>query len=626
MESLRKELAPQDLWSTGNEAHPQWFNLPINLSAYAYLTSFEYDGLWSELDRVNQFVDRHIKSAQELVDDSQLYQSFLFKYATDAYRRKMHNPINGMRIWDFKEVWPGIHWCFLDYFRIPKMSYYFLKRAQDRFTVNFAYEEALESQVSGTHLQIPVWVINEFRREMPVDVHCQIRDLKGQTLWTHDFSGRIGNDESREMGIVDWTTPDAAGVYVLSGQVTEVGGTLKAEDSTFIKVTPKLFSRQLHLLLIGERKYSLPIAQMARAMGLSVDVISEGSIHHLAELRDSAEIRRKYDVVWLASFESLWKFLNNPAAEALKQAVGQGVGFIHTGGLGSFHGGAGSGACLDFTPLAEVLPVQIETRNDLVYGPGVETTGDIAERFAPVKEIQVEGQAEQGWSASKLREYGLPGFNAVELKPGSTEVLGIAGRPLLVTGRYGEGKTVAFTGFTPVYTERHAEWDPKVVYPYLVDQELVSDPVKMAYFDLFMRMLVAASGEKPATSYEALFASRDKPLFETLKDLPPATVNLPAMVKGTLTGDKATIPITLTNGSQYARLVRVRIGWTASAETSPYLLLYSDNYFDLLPGENKNLEVKAFAPAGTVGPIRGNLVVEGSNVSALQIPITLKTQ
>ena len=173
MESLRKELSPQDMWSNGNEAHPQLFNLPINFSAYAYLTSFEYDGLWSILDRVNQFVDRHIKSPQELVDDSQLYQSFIFKYATEAYRRKMHKPINGVRIWDYKEVWPGIHWCFLDYFRVPKMSYYFLKHAQERFAVNFAYEEALESQVSGKRLQIPVWVVNDYRRAIPLEVHCQ---------------------------------------------------------------------------------------------------------------------------------------------------------------------------------------------------------------------------------------------------------------------------------------------------------------------------------------------------------------------------------------------------------------------------------------------------------------------
>jgi len=625
IESLRKELSPQDLWSTENSASPRWFNLPINLSAYAYLTSFEYDGLWSTLERVNQFVDRHVKSAQELVDDSQIYQSFLFKYATDAYRRKMHKPINGVRIWDFKEVWPGIHWCFLDYFRVPKMSFYYLKRSQERFALNFAYEEALESQVSGKPLEIPVWVVNDYRREMAVDVQCRILDLKGQTVWTRTFSGKIGSDESREMGVVSWVTPDTSGIYVLRGQASEKEGGEKAEDSAFIKVTPKLFSRQLRLLLIGENKYTLPLAKMALAMGLSVDVISEDSIQRLAELRDAAGIRKTYDAVWLASFESLWKFLDDATANGLKEAVRQGVGFIHTGGPGSFHGGFGGGACLDFTPLAEVLPVHLESRNDLVYGPGQETRADPAQ-FAPIKEIQTEGQPAEKWSVTLLRAYGLPGFNAVDLKPGSEEPMSIAGRPLLVTGHYGEGKTVIFTGFTPSYTEERADWDPKVVYPYMLDQELVADPANKAYFDLFMRMLAEATGERPAAGFDALIASRDKPLFEMLKDLPPAAVGLPPEVKAKVSGNKATIPLTFANGPQYARLVRVRIDWETRAEGNPDLLLFSDNYFDLLPGEKRDLEIRVSASTGTLGPIQGKLVVAGSNVPAMQIPITLETQ
>ena len=48
-ESLQKQLSPEDLWSENNKALPQWFNLPINVAAYAYDTSFEYDGLFSSL-------------------------------------------------------------------------------------------------------------------------------------------------------------------------------------------------------------------------------------------------------------------------------------------------------------------------------------------------------------------------------------------------------------------------------------------------------------------------------------------------------------------------------------------------------------------------------------------------
>src|SRR6516225_6973705 len=98
------------------------------------------------LNRVNQYVDRHIKSVRDLVDDSDLYQAFLLKYATEAYRRRKYDPVNGTGIWDDGEVWPGIRWGISDYFRVPKMSYYAVKSAQARLALNFAYEEALESQ------------------------------------------------------------------------------------------------------------------------------------------------------------------------------------------------------------------------------------------------------------------------------------------------------------------------------------------------------------------------------------------------------------------------------------------------------------------------------------------------
>ena len=152
------------------------------------------------------------------------------------------------------------------------------------------------------------------------------------------------------------------------GPAEKGGEHLTAENSTFIKVTPRLFSRPLNMLLIGEKQYSFPIAKMVRAMGINVDVIEEESIHQLAQLKNPEEIRKKYDVVWLACFDSLWKLMDDEMADGLKQAVSQGVGFIHTGGPGSFHGGFGRAALIDVRSLAELLPVKLHDRNDVNYG------------------------------------------------------------------------------------------------------------------------------------------------------------------------------------------------------------------------------------------------------------------
>jgi hypothetical protein len=51
--------------------------------------------------------------------------------------------------------------------------------------------------------------------------------------------------------------------------------------------------------------------------------------------------------------------------------------------------------------------------------------------------------------------------------------------------------------------------------------------------------------------------------------------------------------------------------------------MYSDNDFDLLPGESKTVTVELLLPAGAGKPIQGRLYIEGSNVAAQEIPVSL---
>jgi beta-mannosidase len=626
-ETLKKMLTPEEMWSSQNSTLPRWYGMPLNIPNYAYQTSFEYTGFSSVLLRVNQFVDRHVGSIQQLIDDSQLYQAFIFKYATEAYRRKKYNSINGTRIWAYGEVTPGIRFNFLDYYRVPKMGYYAVKNAQARFAVNFAYEQALESQVSGEHLKIPVWVINDYRRDVPFDLHCEILDLQGQKVWSRDTSDSVDSDGAKQTGVVEWTTPDIPGVYVLRARATEKGGEhLTAENLTYIKVTPRLFPRPLNMLLIGEKQYSFPIAQMARAMGINVDVIEEESVHQLTQLKNPEEIRKKYDVVWLACFDSLWKLMDDEMADGLKQAVSQGVGFIHTGGPGSFHGGFGRAALIDVRSLAELLPVNLHDRNDVNYGQLYLPSGEVNQVFSRIKDVAAVDSGAEGWSEFGLKEYGLAGFNDVDLKPAARQVMTVSGRPLLVLGQFGKGTTVAFTGFTPAYTEKKSSWIDTIPLRYFLDQEFLNDPVNKSYFALFMRIIATASGQKPAIAFDELMAAREKPLFESLKDLPSATVAVPSTLHVTATGKRANATLMVTNGSRYARLVRVRAEWEEGEGNSPYLVKYSDNFFDLLPGESKSVGMEMFLAADHKRKLSGTLVVEGTNIMSRQIPVEVASE
>ena len=623
LETLETMLTPEEMWSSHNSLFPRWYNLPIDVNAYSYQTSFDYVGFTGVLDRINQFVDQNVRSAKELIDDSQLYQAFIFKYATEAYRRKKYNSVNGTRIWAYGELSPGIRFNFLDYYRTPKMGYYYLKNAQERFTVNFAYEEALESQVSGKQLHVPVWVINDHPRPVVFHLHCEIAGLDGVRVWTKDLPGEAGSDSSKQVGLVDWTT-DKPGVYVLQAHISEDNGPLRSQQTTFIKVTPKLFSRHIRVLLIGQRKYSLPIAHMAQAMGLGVEVIDEDSIHNLAGLRDPDGVRSKYDLVWLASFDSLWKLLASQEAEGLKKAINQGVGFIHSGGPGSFHGGSIQAALLGLTALAEVLPVELGNRDDLFVGESTLGTGGAAKNNLSDEEVRLAPGAGQEWEAAEWNGYELDGFNRVRLKPGSQQTLTIMGNPLLVTGHFGEARTVAFMGFTPEYVETQASWNSEIVFPYMLDQEFASTPKTRAYFMLFMTMIAAATGVAPSAPYAEILAARTKPLFETLQNQPAATLLLPKTLEARFAEGKAITSFSIPNQSGfYARLIRIRENWKSSATEAPFLAIYSDNYFDLLPGETKEITVEFQLPEGASRAAQGLIVVEGSNVAKVEIPITV---
>jgi len=623
LESLGRMLAPEELWSKKSAQSAGWYGLPIDIPAYSYQTSFDYVGLAGLLDRVRRFVDTDIKSAAELVDDSQLYQAFLLQYSTEVFRRRKYNSINGTRVWAYLEPAPRIGFGFVDYYRVPKMSYYFLKRAQAQLAVNFAYEDALESQVAGKRLSIPVWVVNDHPRPIPYEYHGEITNLQGQVVWKRDCQGRIAADAAATAGTIDWVTPETPGIYVVQASVQEMDGPLKTSARTFIKVTPRLFAHPLRMLLIGEREYCRPIAVMAEGLGMQVRVIDEAAIGDLGLLGNADELRREFDLVWLSSFDSFWKLLDGRAAEGLKQAVHAGLGFIHSGGPGSFHGGSIRAALLNLTPLADVLPVRLIERDDLLLGAPPLAAYDTLMAPAPLRNIRLAPGAPAEWTVPGWNEEGLPGMNRVEVKDGATAVVTMENFPLVVTGRYGTGHTVAFTGFTPKWSERRSPWDRKMISPYHLDQELAADPQFRTCFALALRMIASASGERPDTPADELIESHRLPLFETLQDLPAAKVILPHSVKLTAAAGRARGTVTIRNGAKYARLVRLHLNWEGPQNQAPFLVLFGDNYFDLLPGEEARVALDVRLREAAKGTFTGRLSVAGSNVSASVIPVEI---
>jgi hypothetical protein len=105
-----------------------------------------------------------------------------------------------------------------------------------------------------------------------------------------------------------------------------------------------------------------------------------------------------------------------------------------------------------------------------------------------------------------------------------------------------------------------------------------------------------------------------------LKELPAATLQSGTALKAKVSGNGARVSVDLTEGHEYARLVRLRAVWDGP---QPYMSMYSDNYFDLMPGEAKSISLELQFPEKLLAPVHGRLIMAGSNMAASEIPITV---
>jgi beta-mannosidase len=618
VENLYKWYSPDELWSDKNPRTPGWYYLPIDINAHAYLSSFRYiEGLNSLLWWATQVIDGDIRSTRELVEASQLFQAFKARYCSEAYRRKKYKNFQGMRWWAYKDPAPGHQWGFLDFDQTPKMAYYSYKKSCAPLSVNFAFRDELQPQTAGTTLKIPVWIVNDLRSEISLDVQCEITDLQGNRAWNRAFQATIREDDSKSVGEVEWTIPEtnAVRVYALRAMAKQRGGELNASNTIYIKVVPPpeaaivegipKLEKKCRVLLIGLKMFSESLAQHLRQLNAEVDVIDEDRLDRFEELREAESLKRKYDVVWLAPFESLWKVLDDGMGNGLAQAIRLGVGFVHTGGNFSFRGDVGRGACLDFTPLAEVLPVKLRSRNDLNL-------------LNSSKDVRVLGY---GWTDAGLKEVGMGPFNETEPKTDSHLIMKIGEWPLLATGRFGQGHTVAFMGFTPVDKGKVIQ---ETIAPLGFNP---SDKKELSpmWLCLYAQMIMSAQGENPEFRYAAAVAI-NKPVMQLLKEQPAANLTPgPQSVHVPIKDRAGRFSLDLSNGERFARLVRVRAEWKEEVN-KPHVMLYSDNYFDLLPHEKRTLEVDLRLATKPAEEVEGTLVIEGTNVPEQRIPISLKAE
>jgi beta-mannosidase len=612
LEEVRQVLDPEELWEQGPGQYSS-LALPVNIKKISYAHPWQYFGLDFLTGTLAANVDRHVRSFRDYVSDSQVYQAFLYGYSADAFRRKLFAPINGVRSWMFKSFpeKPVGGFGVIDAFDTPTMGYYAQRRTFAPVNMNYAIRYALESVPAGSSWKVPVWISNATNEGVPLTIECILYDLKGQRLLESHVQTFVPARQAQEVLTLDWRLPEEPGIYLLRGDAKQ-GPNEVANAEMYVKVAPRATRKLLRVLVVGTPEWAQPVADYLTNLGASVTrVIYEPTVIRGPENPFPAspeELRQNHAVIWLAGFDDYWREAPEGVTQAIVEAVESGVTFIHSGSWGSFHGGSERAAALDLTPLAQLLPVEVQHDNDVVPKTSYRTGNEInapppswpghivASDTAPqwLRDVDFTGLV----SAGESKDSSSPGlgFHLLNPRPEAAVLLYMGGHPLLVSGHYGKGRTLAYLGFSPEGPARRGgggagSMSVRDRQPTIVDRAIRSSAEGRLFTIVAASLLALASGEDPPVPVKELLETRATPLYETLKNAPrPGWPNV--SLSWTREGEghiQARIRIE-NKSTQFFRGFRLRFEGPDFL-SGRVLTLWSNQYFDLLPGEGVEASV-----------------------------------
>lgn len=112
-----------------------------------------WDTYWRDHDILG-----HMECLEELIACSQFIQAEGIRYALEANRRRRDN--YGSIIWQFNEPWPNVSCTsVVDYYRQPKMAYYYMKDAYRNVHVSLKYERLIYK--TGDSFEADIYIHND---------------------------------------------------------------------------------------------------------------------------------------------------------------------------------------------------------------------------------------------------------------------------------------------------------------------------------------------------------------------------------------------------------------------------------------------------------------------------------
>jgi len=135
-----------------------------------------------QLDLWEHWVGLNQDSLSDLVDKSQEYQSRINQYYIDRIRKMKYRPGGGVLPFMFHDPNPAVLWSIVDYWRVPKKSYY---KMRDAFAPQYAFAIMDQDEYTrGETLAIPIYAVNDTLESFDdVKVDCRIIGPDGTVVF-----------------------------------------------------------------------------------------------------------------------------------------------------------------------------------------------------------------------------------------------------------------------------------------------------------------------------------------------------------------------------------------------------------------------------------------------------------
>ena len=117
-------------------------------------------------------------SLADLVELTQEYQSSINRFYIDRLRFHKYRPTGGILPFMFNDSNPAVQWSIIDYWRVPKRSYYAMRQAfspQYLFTLLNA-----DTHPAGRPIDLPLYAVNDAHQPAPVAITARVLGPDGE--------------------------------------------------------------------------------------------------------------------------------------------------------------------------------------------------------------------------------------------------------------------------------------------------------------------------------------------------------------------------------------------------------------------------------------------------------------